>query len=76
MALGGIRGNLATLANACSIAPLFLLDEVRAREIAESVVEGVRAGWTNACDEAGLSATERAKLEGTAVLNPFAFEGW
>jgi serine/threonine-protein kinase HipA len=76
MGLGGTRGNLSTFANACSISGVFLIEPARARRIAEEIIDGVREGWLPACKEAGVSATERAKLEGTALLNPFAFEGW
>ena len=76
MGIGGVRGNLATLANAVSIADAFQVETKAARDIADDLLSGVRAHWDAVCDEARLGQGERKRLWGTAVVNPFCLEGW
>jgi hypothetical protein len=42
MAIGGLQGNLATLANVCSIAGAFLLKADQARVIVDEMVGVIR----------------------------------
>jgi serine/threonine-protein kinase HipA len=76
MAIGGTEGNASTLANAVSACESFQLSMKEARSIASELLERVRTGWPEACDEAGMSKIDRERLTGTAVLNPFCLQGW
>ena len=76
MAIDGAAGNASTLANVLSIRESFLMGRQEAFSLIEELVAGVRSGWEASCDEAGMPPAERARLWGTAVLNPFCLEGW
>jgi serine/threonine-protein kinase HipA len=54
-------------------APQFKLSDQQARAIILQQVNTIRAHWDGICDEAKLSATDRAQLYGRQFLNPFAF---
>lgn len=55
-------------------APTFGLSYRQAIEVAERQMEVVRSSWTAICDEAELSAVDRAFFLGRQVLNPYAFD--
>ena len=76
MQIGGVQGNLSTLANVLSVCGAFLLSEVEARVLIERQVAIVEGGWAEVCDLAELGVVERERLWGRAVFNPFCFEGW
>ena len=76
MAIGGSLGDRATLANVCSVAEAFLLKHEEARALIDEMVVVIRDHWDPVCDEAGMPEVERRKLTGSAMLGPFAFEGW
>lgn len=70
---GDRRSRLATCLAA---APHFLLSTAEARRLIDAQVESLRAGWQDACDEAGLADGSRRLLAGRQVFNPFAFDGY
>lgn len=72
-----ILGNrrMSQLPLCLNAAPIFLLDDARARTIIAQQVAGIKAHWVEVCDEAGLGEAERAFLWRRQFLNPFAFEG-
>ena len=76
MQIGGIQGNLSTLANVLSACSIFMLSESEARELIEHQIAVVEDSWTETCDLAGLGIVERERLWGAAIFNPFCFEGW
>lgn len=51
----------------------YLLGADAAAHIADDVVDHVRAGWPDAADRAQLTQTERDRLWGRQILNPFTF---
>lgn len=66
--------NLSRLSTCLSAAGDYLLSPAEAREIMVGVAESIRANWDAVCDEAGLSATDRAGLWGRQFLNPFSLD--
>jgi serine/threonine-protein kinase HipA len=54
-------------------APQFRLTDADARAIILRQVNTIRVHWDGICDEANLSAADRALLYGRQFLNPFAF---
>ena len=56
-------------------APVFLLDDARARTVIVQQIARIKAHWPAVCDEAQLGEAERAFLWRRQFLNPFAFEG-
>jgi serine/threonine-protein kinase HipA len=67
------NNNRSQLALCLDAAPQFLLSDQDARAIILQQVNTIRARWDGVCDEAKLSATDRAQLYGRQFLNPFAF---
>jgi serine/threonine-protein kinase HipA len=67
--------NKSQLVLCLQAAPQFLLSDQEARAIILQQVNTIRAHWDGICDEAKLSATDRALLYGRQFLNPFAFYG-
>lgn len=57
-------------------APRFQLSDAEARAIIDTQVEAIRLHWPEVCDEAELSAVDRAFLWRRQFLNPYAFEGY
>src|SRR3546814_13511601 len=57
-------------------APVFHLDDARARAIIAGQQAAIEAHWDAVCDEAALGGAERAFLWRRQFLNPFAFEGF
>lgn len=75
MRISGER-NDSTLAACLEVAPVsFGIPEKEAREVISSQLERVSSGWKQACDEVGLSETERSRLLGRQFLNPFMTTG-
>src|SRR4029078_8604461 len=72
-----IRGNerMSRIALCLAAAPLFLLAEGDALELARHQIATVRARWDAVCEEADLSEVDRNLLWRRQFLNPFAFEG-
>jgi serine/threonine-protein kinase HipA len=67
------NNNRSQLALCLQAAPQFLLSDQEARAIILQQVNAIRAHWEGICDEAKLSAADRALLYGRQFLNPFAF---
>jgi serine/threonine-protein kinase HipA len=57
-------------------APSFLLSDVEARDIINSQVSVIVAGWPEFCDEAQLSQVDRAYFWRRQILNDYAFDGY
>jgi serine/threonine-protein kinase HipA len=72
-----ILGNrrMSQLSLCLEAAPVFLLDDARARAIIAQQVARIKADWAAVCDEAALGEAERAFLWRRQFLNPFAFQG-
>jgi serine/threonine-protein kinase HipA len=64
---GRREARIASLINACH---LFLLDRREAHDIAEALVESIRANWDEVCDLAQLTTLERDAFWGRQFLNP------
>lgn len=54
----------------------FLLDDGQARAIIDGQIETIRNAWNDVCDEAQLSAIDRAFLWRRQFLNDYAFDGY
>jgi serine/threonine-protein kinase HipA len=67
------NNNKSQLGLCLQAAPQFLLSGQEAKAIILQQVKTIRAHWDGICDEAKLSATDRALLYGRQFLNPFAF---
>jgi len=67
------NNNRSQLALCLKSAPQFHLSDEDARAIILRQVNTIRASWDDICDEANLSAADRALLYGRQFLNPFAF---
>lgn len=73
MQVGGLRGNLATLANVLSVCHAFRLSEEEARDMIGRQEAVIRENWDAVCEQAGMGQAERGRLWERAVLNPFCF---
>ncbi len=76
MNIGGTAGNASTLANVLSVCDKFQLREADARTIITQLITVLEDQWQAVCDEAGLAQTERTRLWGRVVLNPYCLQGW
>ncbi|MEO0034226.1 MAG: hypothetical protein RLZZ501_249 [Pseudomonadota bacterium] len=65
------RSRLETCRAAASA---FLLNDDDARALIDAQVANIRTSWDGICDEADLSAVDRAYLWGRQFLNDYAFE--
>jgi serine/threonine-protein kinase HipA len=65
--------NRSQLALCLKSAPQFQIIDADARATILGQVKTIRAHWDEICDEANLSAADRALLYGRQFLNPFAF---
>lgn len=54
----------------------FLLRDDEARAIIDALVAAIRDNWETVCDDAGVSAVDRAFLWRRQFLNAYAFEGY
>ncbi|MFD3510961.1 type II toxin-antitoxin system HipA family toxin [Nocardia sp. NPDC058666] len=69
---GERESNLAAL---IAVAHVYGLDQLRARDVVDRMVEEIRTGWDEAADEARLTQAERSLLWGRQFLNPGALRG-
>ena len=67
------RSRLETCRNA---AAQFLLSDTKARSIIDDQIAEIRDAWDVVCDEAGMSAVDRAFLWERQFLNAYALEGY
>jgi len=67
------NSNQSQLGLCVQAAGRFHLSDGEARAILLQQVNTIRANWDRICDEAKLSATDRAFLYGRQFLNPYAF---
>jgi serine/threonine-protein kinase HipA len=56
-------------------APVFLLGEAEAVEIAAKQIKTIKAGWSRVCDEAELTDVDRNFFWRRQFLHPYAFVG-
>ena len=63
------------LSNCLNAASDFLLTEAEAMSIIEGQILAIAENWTEVCDEASLSLTDRALLAGRQFLNAYCVEG-
>lgn len=68
---GQRQSRLAVCRDACET---YLLTPQDADEIIDAQVEGIRAQWDEAADEARLTAQERQRLWGRQILNDYVFD--
>lgn len=54
----------------------FLLTDREARDLISAQIAGIRAAWSQTCDEAELSEVDRTLLWRRQFLNDYAFEGY
>ena len=54
----------------------FLLTDAKAHAIIDAQIAQIRDGWDAVCDEAGMSAVDRAFLWERQFLNAYALEGY
>jgi len=54
----------------------FLLSDSKARSIIDGQIAEIRNAWPMVCDEAAMSAVDRAFLWERQFLNPYALEGY
>jgi serine/threonine-protein kinase HipA len=67
------RSRLETCRNA---AARFLLSDAKARGIIDGQITEIHDGWDVVCEEAGMSAVDRAFLWERQFLNAYALEGY
>lgn len=66
-----------SLLESCRLsASFFLLGDGEARDLIDAQIAGIRATWDQVCDEAELSAVDRAFLWRRQFLNDYVFEGY
>jgi serine/threonine-protein kinase HipA len=63
------------LATCLATAEAFLLTAADALAIMRAQIAVIRREFESVCDEAGLTAVDRALFKGRQFLNPYAFEG-
>ena len=54
----------------------FLLSDEDARAIIDGQIESIHRQWDGVCEEAGLTAVDKALLWKRQFLNPFALEAY
>ena len=71
-----ITGNnrMSRISSCLEAAAQFLLPRAAAIHIVENQLTSIIDHWDAICDEASLSATDRAFLWGGQFLNPYTFE--
>jgi serine/threonine-protein kinase HipA len=72
-----IYGNdkMSQMTTCLAAAPTFKLDAGTAKAVIVHQVQTIQTHWASACDEAGLTQTDRGFLWHRQFLNPFAFYG-
>ncbi|HWA21964.1 MAG TPA: type II toxin-antitoxin system HipA family toxin [Caulobacterales bacterium] len=63
------------LATCCAAASVFLLTAAEALAIVRAQIDIIRREFDRVCDEAAVTAVDRALFRGRQFLNPYAFEG-
>jgi serine/threonine-protein kinase HipA len=63
------------LATCCAAASVFLLTAAEALAIVRAQIDIIRREFDRVCDEAAVTAVDRALFRGHQFLNPYAFEG-
>ena len=63
------------LAGCIKASEIYFLSKVEARQIIDEQLEIIRSQWTEACDVARLTESERLQLWRRQILNPYATEG-
>jgi serine/threonine-protein kinase HipA len=63
------------LAGCIKASEIYFLSQVEARQIIDEQLEIIRSQWTEACDVAQLTGSERLQLWRRQILNPYATEG-
>jgi serine/threonine-protein kinase HipA len=76
MAIGADGWKMSQLAGCIDRAATYLLDREAARQIVESQIATIEAGWVEACEAAGMTKVERRAAWGRQFLNPYALEGF
>ena len=66
----------ARVADLVSHAEIYQLDAKSAGEIVDRQIETIHQQWDGIADDARIVSTERDKMRGAQILNPFALEGW
>lgn len=66
----GDRGTLSSRANALSRCEAFGLNHHEADQLFNEIIDGIHTHWSEACDAAKLTQSERQQLFGRAVLSP------
>ena len=76
MMMEGSEGNFSTLVNVLSIGKRFQVENDKARELINEMIDTIEHHWTSVCEETNLSVVERDRLWGNCLFNPFCFRGW
>lgn len=76
MAIQGAEGNFSTLNNVLSVCEYFQIDHLKAKEMIEKMIQGIKENWETVCEAAKISLTDKEKLWEKSVLNPFCFQNW
>ncbi len=76
MAIGRDGFRLSQVAACIARAPIYLLSEKEARAIVDRQIETIEEAWDEVCDLARLNEVDRHRLQGGAILNPYAIEGY
>lgn len=70
------ENRMSQLSSCLTAAHNFLLSSEEAQAIIEHQITVIEGNWTNVCDEANLSQTDRTLFWKRQFLNDFAFQGY
>jgi len=76
MAIGEDGYNRSQVAGCVQRAATYLLSEQEAREVVDHQIDTITSQWERVCDEAELTAVDRAYFWHRQFLNPYATEGY
>jgi serine/threonine-protein kinase HipA len=76
LAINGRFANDATLRNIASIAGIFQVSNIQAREIIDGMIAVIEKNWLSLCDEVDLNEHSRRQYWNKIVLAPYCFEDW
>ncbi len=76
MAFGRDGDRLSQVVRCVRHAVAFHLTVGEARAVIDEQIEAIRSGWSDVCDQAGATTTERERLWGRQFLNPFALRDY
>lgn len=76
MAIGSDGFRMSRVAGCVEHASTYLLSEADAREIVDHQIEVITESWDEVCEQAGLTAADRAFFWQRQFLNPFALQGY